>query len=272
MMQKVTDKVYVETEFPGCNTSIVVTSEGVVVIDTPMVPANAQQWAAEAEKHGTLRYVINGEPHNDHVAGNCYFGGLVIAHEGVRESMLKMSVEDMRNGLKTMVPGSPPLDDSFYYRPPDITLSERLNLYMGDLTLQLINLPGHTPYQVAVYIPEEKVLFTSDNINVMMPFFGDSVPDKWLETLERYQELDIRHVIPGHGEVADKSVIPEMSTAVKGWIDPIVNAIDKGMSLEETMEKVPPGLPGQVMDMPEEGPGAFFLQRNIERLYNYLKK
>jgi cyclase len=271
-MQKVTDNIFVEIDFPGCNTSIVATGDGVVVIDAPMVPADAKKWAKEAEKYGPLRYVINGEPHNDHVAGNCYFGGTVIAHEGVRQLMLNMSVEDMRNGLKSMAPDSPPLDENFYYRPPDITLSERLNLYLGDLTLQLIHMPGHTPYQVSVYIPEEKVLFASDNINVMMPFFGDSVPDKWLESLKRYQELDIEYVIPGHGEVAGKSVIGEMSALVKGWIEPIADAIAGGMSLEETLEKVPAELPGQGADMPQEGPGAFFLQRNIERIYEYLKK
>lgn len=37
-MLKVTDNVYVESEISVCNTSVVVTKEGVVVIDTPKVP------------------------------------------------------------------------------------------------------------------------------------------------------------------------------------------------------------------------------------------
>ena len=68
-MQKVTDNVYVESEISVCNTSVVVTKEGVVVIDTPMVPANAKKVAvvpgsAFGECGGVctllLRYLASG--------------------------------------------------------------------------------------------------------------------------------------------------------------------------------------------------------------------
>ena len=72
-MEKLTENVYVEVSYPGCNTSFVVTEEGVVVIDTPMVPGDARQWIAEAEKHGPIIYVINNEPHPDHIAGDYLF-------------------------------------------------------------------------------------------------------------------------------------------------------------------------------------------------------
>ena len=200
-MQKITDGVYVETEFQGCNSSLVVTGEGVVVIDTPMVPAEAKKWAEEAEKHGPVRYVINCEPHGDHISGNCYFGGTGIAHEGTRRAILKSSVEDMKNMLKMMAPDSPPLEEDFYYRPPEITLTDKLTLYMGKHTLQLVHMPGHTPYQVTVYVPEEKVVFTSDNVNLGTLVFRDSLPDVWLESLKKYEELDVDMVVPGHGKV-----------------------------------------------------------------------
>ena len=43
-MQKITDNVYVETGYNGCNVSFVVTGEGVVMVDSPMVPAEAARW------------------------------------------------------------------------------------------------------------------------------------------------------------------------------------------------------------------------------------
>jgi cyclase len=271
-MEKVTDNVYVETEFQGCNTSFVVTNDGVVVIDTPMVPAEARKWAGEAARHGKIRYVINSEPHTDHMSGNCYFGGTVIAHEGTRQAILKASVEDMKNMLKFMSPDSPPPGDEFYYRPPDITLSERLTFYLGEHTFHLINMPGHTPYQVAVYVPKEKVVFASDNVNLGMPFFGDSLPDVWLKSLKRYQELDVDKVVPGHGDVAGKNSITEMIAHIQAWIDPVAKAISRGMNLEEIVEKVPADLPGQVAGIPGEDRMAGMLRMNIERIYQYLKK
>ena len=41
VMQKISDNVYVESKLSRCNKSAVVTKDGVVVIDTPMIPANA---------------------------------------------------------------------------------------------------------------------------------------------------------------------------------------------------------------------------------------
>ena len=163
-MQKITDNVYVETGFKGCNTGFVVTSEGVVMIDTPQMFADAIRWRDEIAKHGTVRYLINTEPHGDHFTGNHFFGGIVVAHEGTREAILAASVQQLKEQLEQTDPQSLPLMEGFSYRPPTITFSQRLTLYSGDHTFHLINLPGHTAFQAVVHIPEERVAFTSDNV------------------------------------------------------------------------------------------------------------
>ena len=112
-MQKVTDNIYVENEKSVCNTSVVVTKDGVVIIDTPMVPANAKQLAADIAKFGPVRYVINSEPHGDHIAGNCYFGGLVVTHDGTRKALLAAKPDDIKPMLQMMSPEILPLDKSF---------------------------------------------------------------------------------------------------------------------------------------------------------------
>ena len=40
-MQQVTENVFADTTIRGCNPSFVVTSDGVVVIDTPQLPTKA---------------------------------------------------------------------------------------------------------------------------------------------------------------------------------------------------------------------------------------
>ena len=65
-MQQITDNVFAETGFRGCNPSFVVTSEGVVMIDTPQMPVDAVKWHDEIARHGPVRYLINTEPHGDH--------------------------------------------------------------------------------------------------------------------------------------------------------------------------------------------------------------
>ncbi len=268
-MKKITENIYVESELSRCNNSYVVTSDGVVVIDTPMVPADAKKMVAATAKFGPVRYVINGEPHGDHVAGNCYYGGTVVSHEGTREMMLEADVETFKEQLNRLEPGGLPLDDDFHYRLPEITLSERLTLYVGNHTLRLIHMPGHTPYNLAVHVPEERAVFTSDNVNLGMPIFFNAVPDKWLDSLKRLDQLDVDIVVPGHGEVCGKEAFSQMSENIKDWVNAVSAAIDRGLGVEETIEAILAD--ERFGDLPREGPEADFLSINIRRLYEILK-
>ncbi len=65
-MQQLTSSVFAETQIRGCNHGFVVTSEGVVMIDSAQKPSDALKLKEEIAKHGELRYIINTEPHGDH--------------------------------------------------------------------------------------------------------------------------------------------------------------------------------------------------------------
>ncbi len=269
-MQQVTGNVYAGTNFRGCNSSFVVTAGGVVIIDTPMVPAEAKKWREEAEKFGEIKYVINNEPHNDHVAGNCWLDGTLVAHEDTREAIKQNSQKDLEGDMKWMSPDALPLGKDFHYRLPDITFSGEMTLYLGEHTLRILHMPGHTPSQTAVFVPEERVVFTSDNVVMGMPIFFQAVPYEWLESLEKLQKLDVDKIVPGHGQVCDKSQLKVMYDNVKYCIDSVKDAMEKGWSLKEIQEKVtfadrfPPMGPGDAMAPVRHG--------SIARLYEVLGK
>jgi cyclase len=269
-MQKLTENIYVETGNRGCNTSFVVTSEGIVMIDTPMIPAEAKKWRDEIARYGQVRYVINGEPHQDHVSGNCYFTGTGVAHEGVRQSILAMKDEDFKNSLKMMAPDSLPLDADFRYKAPEITFTDRLTLFLGSHTFQLMHLPGHTPFQVSTYVPEEKVVFTSDNVVVGMPFFHQALPYDWIESLKQLEQLDIAKIVTGHGPVSEKTYLAQMKATVQYWIDVTLKTISQGMTGEEAAEKadVREKYPETAKDERARG----IKRMNIAHLYEVLKK
>ena len=240
MMEKITDNIYVETEYEGSNVGFVVTAEGVVMIDTPQVPSDAIAWRNEIRKHGPVRYLINTEPHIDHFAGNSFFDGIVIGHEGTRDAISKTQVEPLRDRIKEISPESLPLLVEFGFHPPDITLSERLSFYLGGHTFHLINMPGHTPFEVLVFIPEERVAFTGDNvIGKGHAFFPPgALPYKWMDSLKDMQELEADTFVPGHGTVCDPDYLNEMRAQIQDRLDRVKAAIDKGMSLEEAQDKI----------------------------------
>jgi cyclase len=77
-MERVTSNVWTDTHLRGCNPSYVLTSDGVVVIDTPQLPTKAVAMRRETEGRGPIRYVINTEHHVDHIFGNYWFKGIPV--------------------------------------------------------------------------------------------------------------------------------------------------------------------------------------------------
>ena len=267
-MQQITDNVFVETIFQGCNSSFIVTKKGAVVIDTPMVPAEAREWKLEIEKHGPVKYVIINEAHTDHYCGSCYLGGTVIASEDTAIALKNAGVEELTGILSMLSPDSPEPDESFYFKPPEIVIEGEATLLLGDHMIRIFMAPGHTPRQLAVHVPEEKVLFTSDNVNIEMPIFFNALPDEWIKTLDRLNELDVDHVVPGHGEVTDKSAFPIMKDMIRMWMDVVGGAIKEGLDLEGVINRVKEtkGFP----EIPAEEHMAGFFNMNIEALYKTL--
>lgn len=269
-MQQITDNVFVETIFQGCNSSFIVTKQGAVVIDTPMVPTDAREWKLEIEKHAPVKYIIINEAHTDHYCGSCYLGGTVIGSEDTLIALKNAKTEELTGILSMMSPDSPGPDESFYFKPPDIIIEGDTTLLLGDHTIKILSSPGHTPGQLAVYVPEERVLFTSDNINIEMPVFINAVPDEWIKTLDRLNELDVDHVVPGHGEVTDKSAFPIMKDMILMWVDVVGGAIREGLDLEGVRRRVL-----EIKEFPEipaEEPMAGFFNMNLEALYKTLSE
>jgi len=266
-MQKVSKNVYVETGFRGCNVGFVVTNDGVVMIDTPHAPEDAAAWREEVSGFGPVRYLINTEPHGDHFTGNCFFSGIIVAHEGTRDAILDISSAPRE--LVRLPPGCS-LPEDFSFRAPDITFTRKVTLYLGDHTFQLINHPGHTPYQVTVYIPEERVAFTSDNIFCrVQPFLRQALPYEWLDSLKALQKLDVDVLVPGHGDVCDKGYIPEMSAIISDWINAVDSAIKNGMSLEKAQDMIS-FLDRYPMEAGAESMAQEVQRMNVSRLYEVL--
>lgn len=241
-MQQVSKNVYVDISLTGgSNLGAITSSEGVVMVDTPMSPSLARKWQAGFSSKGPLRYLINTEYHSDHIAGNFFFDTTVVAHENTRASFLASlgSIEQLKERVKAGDPEGATVMENYQPRLPSITFSERLTLQVGDLTIKLLHLPGHTVAETAVYIPEEKVVFTGDNVvHRLHPQLFDGVTFQWLDSLRTIESLDVEVVVPGHGEVCDRSAVRSMIAQIEEIIETVRKAMNSGMSREEVAEKI----------------------------------
>jgi cyclase len=239
-MQQITKNVFAQAEWRGANTSIVVTSDGVVLIDVPPDAEKARKWALEAAKKGPVRYVINTESHHDHWITNSLFDGVVVAHQAARDAMAIMDHEFIRG--RTSFIYTEPLDfpDSVQLKLPEITFTEHMTIRLGEHTFQLIHTPGHTLGQVAVYIPEEKVLFPGDTVlNGVRTPFHDAVPDhRWLDSIKVIEDLDVRFIVTGHGPIpVDKAQIKTQKAVVQAFLKAVGAGKTKGTMVPSELHR-----------------------------------
>ncbi len=267
---QLTGNVYVETGFMGANVGFVRTGEGIVMIDTPWRPSDAVDWREKMADIGELRYIINTEPHLDHFTGNFFFPATVIGQEKTRAQMAQATPEGLLAGVKDRDPKATELMKGYFIRLPAITFSDHLNLYLGDHSFQLLHTPGHSAGQTAIYIPEEKTVFTGDNITYHQHgWLHEALPYDWLESLGVVATLEVEHIIPGHGDICDKSALKEQETFIRDWIAAVKDAKKKGWTKEESIGRISlldryPVAPGT------EAMGPELQKMNVSRLYDVL--
>jgi cyclase len=250
-MENVTSNVFVETGLRGCNPGFVLTSDGVVVVDTPQLPTRAVEMRRQAESHGEIRYLINTEHHVDHIFGNYYFkgAGTVVNHRGLYENFMVVTPDlDPFAYAAEAIPTDDPDGESIfpdrddYYADPNkgtIVFEGNLTLRVGEHTFELIHTPGHTPGQLAVFVPEERVVFTGDTIfSGCQTWLMTSDIDQWLMALETIRGLDVDHILPGHGPVVTKNYLDTQRSNLLDWVSAVAAAVAKGWTREETIERV----------------------------------
>lgn len=296
-MKKISANVFVEDRYSvppryrGCNSGFVVTADGIVMIDTPMMPNDALKWRDEISRHGRVRYLVNTHHHIDHTTGNFFFEGTVVSHQGVRDSFYgpvksvmnieqdeaarragQGPVENIRLLVKEYDPGGLRLLEDFRLRAPTVTFSDRLCLYAGEHTFELIHQPGHTPSHIGVYIPQERVFFAGDNFTCRtQPSLAYCRPLAWVESLREIELLDIDVMVPGHGEVCDKSEVRRFRRFIQQCIALVQEALAKGWSKEEAVARITFDdlYPGGREALPVH-PGAEQQRRNVGQLYDVL--
>ena len=250
-LERVTPNIYTTTEAAGLQPELRHhLGRGVVVIDTPQLPTRAVAMRAEAETHGPIRYLINTEHHVDHIFGNYWFKGVpVVDHQGLYDNFMDPNARSRpvrlrpRGGPDRRPGGGPIIPDrDTYYADPNkgtIVFTGDLTLRVGDHTFNLLHTPGHTPGQLAVHVPEERAVFTGDTIfSECQTWLMTSNVDQWLEALERIRQLDVDHLIPGHGPVTTLKYVDTQRANLLDWKSAVADAVAKGWTREETVARV----------------------------------
>ena len=189
------------------NSAFIVTPAGVVVIDALGSPALATRLLAEIRKVTSqpVTHVIVTHYHADHVYGLQTFkaaGARILAHRVGRQYLeSETALKRLQDSRQTLGPW---IDETTRLVPADEWLDGKTTLNVGGVRIDIAPVgPAHTPEDLAIYVPADKVLLPGDLVfRRRIPFVGQADSANWIAALDALLRYDAAVVVPGHGPVS----------------------------------------------------------------------
>jgi len=226
----------------------IIGEKGVLIIDT-MLNKRLNMQVQELVRKETSKpviFAVNTSFHGDHSYGNMYLPktAVIIQHSFTKKYIDEHFQKDTEfmiqhfgqgRGIEEIVP-----------RPGDILVpkSGKITLDLGDKAVDIVDFGfAQTGGDLFVWEPESKVLWSGNPIITVkpsLPWLLDGHLIDTLRTLKKVYEFlpaDAR-IVPGHGSVMEREDVKWHIDYLSTVKDQVQAAIDDGLTLEETVERV----------------------------------
>lgn len=142
-----------------------------------------------------IRYLLNTHAHFDHITANT---------EVVSEYGVPLAIHPADRELLLRGGGAARWDIAYVPSPePKIELTDGRRLELGELEIESLHTPGHTPGSVCLYVPAARALITGDTLfpgSVGRTDLPGGDPRQLTASLRRLLELPPETTVyPGHG-------------------------------------------------------------------------
>ena len=194
------------------NLSFIVTSEGVIVINSGASASLAQALHEEIKQitNQPVVLVINENGQGHAMLGNSYWYDQevsIIAHEDAAHEFSENGaqiLERMQNYNREKAMGTRLVS-------PTKTFADKHIIKLGNKVIEVLYLgPAHSPGDISVWLPSEKLVIAGDMAfhERLLPIFPETNTAEWLETWENnFEKLHAVYVIPGHGHPTNMAQI-----------------------------------------------------------------
>ena len=194
------------------NLSFIVTSEGVIIINSGASASLAQALHEEIKQitNQPVVLVINENGQGHAMLGNSYWYDQevsIIAHEDAAHEFSENGaqiLERMQNYNREKAMGTRLVS-------PTKTFADKHVIKLGNKVIEVLYLgPAHSPGDISVWLPSEKLVIAGDMAfhERLLPIFPETNTAEWLETWENnFEKLHAVYVIPGHGHPTNMAQI-----------------------------------------------------------------
>ena len=278
-MEKISDHVYVHRDSRKTNLGLIVTPQGPVLVDSPLLPDDARAWRDAIGEITTLQplYLINTDHHLGHSLGNWVFpNAKTVAHRHAAYFMLEKYDSTFRTRLVDSFRISQPAVaaelESLPLPRPALGVVDEVALHFDGFAVELIHVGGHTPGTLLVRVPEDDVLFTGDVvIEGAYPNLADANSQQWLAALQKITALNPRLVVPGHGALASQETLDRIAGYIRTLCEIVGNYYAAGMSRKDVVSRVK-SLEGFPIEPEDRMRAEQRLKASLQRVYDEFKE
>jgi alkyl sulfatase BDS1-like metallo-beta-lactamase superfamily hydrolase len=284
---KIGDNVYSAVGWANGNCVMVIGDDGVIIVDTGPDLAASREVASEFRKitDKPVRAVIYTAFHVDHINGVKAFVSaedvsagkvVIVAHETLLANVIKSSgtigpilgfrsaynfgaalagpdIQGMNLGNGPLNP-APSLPPSFI--APTKTFSTTVDITIAGVAMRLIHVPSSAADQIAVFLPQSKILLSSEVIPAqhfptLHTLRGEAFrsPVDWYRSIDELRRFGATAMVPSHGgPVVGAAAVDEVMSNYRDVIqyvhDQTIRHMNKGLTPDELAQVVtlPPHL------------------------------
>ena len=220
---KINDHIYQLKDPMGVLTTLIIGNEKALLIDTSYGIGNLKQEIMELTNLPLI--VVNSHGHMDHSCGNYLFDEVYISTKDIPLCLTHNSVDWRRRNLE-VARCNHLIDESYDEQKylfsgagKLIPLEDDAIFNLGNLTIKVINMEGHTKGSLGFLIVEDQILVTSDAAcPFVWLFLKESTPVHiYIDMLERVLKINFNAILLGHGngKLLDKTRMIEFYEVAK---------------------------------------------------------
>lgn len=229
-VKKLRNNIYV-AEGGGGNSTIMIGDNGVIVVDAKISAAYGKEVVDAVAKltNKPITTVIETHSDGDHV------NGLPAFPKGVTVIATKNNKMEQEQAAAAGGRGAPPKEAM----PTMVVSKMRQSETIDGVRLRLIHIaPAHTSGDLAVYVPDEKLVVTGDLISTTLPDplihlqkHGSSAG--WIKFVSALVRLNADTYVPGHGDPQTEAQVQARLKRAESKRARIVAMIKDGKSLDQ---------------------------------------
>jgi alkyl sulfatase BDS1-like metallo-beta-lactamase superfamily hydrolase len=278
---KVADGVYVAVGYSASNVTLIQGEGGAIIVDTASDPVAAREVKAAFGDllAAPVRAIVYTHGHPDHTGGATVFAGdakpEIYSHQllvdgppdvtrGMRDGgdQFGMALPDslyVNGGVQMQFGRVTPPTREGYVAPTRTFSGDQLALTIAGIRLQLLHTPGETRENIAVWLPDKRVLMPGDDFYRAFPNLSPirgtrlRAPDVWIASLQKMIDLGPESLVPGHtrpiqGASGVRGALTAYRDGIKSVFEQTLEGIRRGDRPDELAQRVK--LPPHLADNP----------------------